>query len=386
MFDLSRLFSRDDGAITPDQLKAVLKSIETKYGALQEENRELTVTLEAKRGQEEELTKLAADNQALGEKINDLEAETLRLTQSNTELLQQVEEARQAPKEGGLEALKIHTERIAQLEEENLKLHARLEELRPQLEEKAQLEENGLVIQKQLEEFKALATDVPRLEEENLSLKGQLDEAQGQIEAMTRLEQENLEFLEELEKLETEKKALLEEANSAKSIDEERQVLMQQVGPLTAQLARLEEENLKLEQELQQQLEAQEQQAQANLVFEEESVALKNQISLLEAEVQRLTQTATAPLPQADWGMEQEERLALEEEVQRLKEQRDLVEARAESQQLQIQELEAEVARLLVKPTSVQPRWEAQTTIPQKSVQSESREERRKLLSKMLRG
>ncbi|HEY9766504.1 MAG TPA: hypothetical protein V6C82_09060 [Chroococcales cyanobacterium] len=211
MFEMfPKLFGRDEklGAISPEQLKEVLQSIETKYTALQEENHDLYAKLqeagtrieayEATKPQTTSKPKRNFDRQL----IDTLKAQRTKMARSQAlEEEKNDLERKNDLLEGekiGLEQKKEDLERKTHLlEEEKIDLEKKnnlLEEEKTEFTQR--LEENAARIAELLKKPKANTGRLQSLEEEKKGLEVQVEESAARI---AELEERNLQNMQDFE-------------------------------------------------------------------------------------------------------------------------------------------------------------------------------------------
>ena len=281
MFEMfPKLFGRDEklGAISPEQLKEVLQSIETKYTALQEENHDLYAKLqeageriegfEATKPPTTAKPKLIGDrrlldtlkaqknktarSEALEKEKNDLEQKKLLLENEKLDL-----EEKNNLLEGRISDLEqksipLQNEKL-DLEEKNNLLEGRISDLEqkniPLENEKLDLEEKNNLLEGRISDLEQknilLQNEKLDLEEKNNLLEGRISDLE---QKNNLLENEKLVFELKLEEnavriAELSKKPKAK-TGRLQSLEDEKKSLEVQVEESAARIAELEERNL----------------------------------------------------------------------------------------------------------------------------------------------
>ncbi|MGE5707665.1 MAG: hypothetical protein ACM3YO_04960 [Bacteroidota bacterium] len=398
MFEIFKLFNRDPlGSITPEQLKEVLQSIESKYNALQDENQDLGTKLR------DSLTQIAHLEQEKNEtksKLADLE--TARAEFEAKQLERESEETRSTEEwETKLQELR---DRLLEQEAESAR---KLEEWQTRLKT-VEEERNGL-LQKIPEQESLLAA----IDDQGRALEERLVELKKTVDALEKEEAVPDPAL--LQTIEEQRGRIIVFEEEIQKLAAIAQHVENQVA-LQTEVERLEAENTRLKAENEEHLAAIA--ASKKRAKTGRLQSLETEKTLLEEHVRELEQRMpdfdklAALLSEKEVALQalQESHIEIQDRLEQLSQENERLlsesqrlegsladaEARSEADRTLIRELETEVGRLMAgetlerkvpaaKPT-VQPRTtrpvQPKATAPAKV---ENKEDRRAKLAKMVR-
>lgn len=402
MFEIFKLFNRDPlGSITPEQLKEVLQSIESKYNALQDENRDLGVKLrdsltqiahleQEKNDTKTNLVRLETEKAEFEAKLLERESEGTRTTEEWETKLQELQSQLLEQEAESARQFEEWQSQLKTVEEERNALMQKIPEQESLL---AAIDDQGRALEERLVELKKT---VDALEQEEAvpdpALLQTIEEQRGRI----------IVFEEEIQKL----------SSMAQNVENQ--------AALRAEIERLEAENTRLKAENEEHvaaIAASKKRAKTGRLqsLETEKTLLEEHVRELEQRMPDFDKLASL-LSEKETALQalQESHIEIQDRLEQLSQENERLlsesqrlegsladaEARSEADRTLIRELENEVGRLMAgdalertipaakparaaQPRTIQPR---QPKAKEPTPKVGNKEDRRAKLAKMLRG